>query len=87
MTVSTVPDPLLQVGDLVRVTAHGHAANAVVSLASGNGQSLVLDFDGGLFGVAGGAYVGSMPVLWQPDGQWVEILNSTPITITRTRPS
>ncbi len=71
-------------GDVVTVTAHGQTKAARVSLASYGGHSLALDFDGGLFGVTGGAYIGTMPVLWDEGmDEWVELINGTAIRIAR----
>lgn len=77
-------DPPFAVDDLVAVQAHGLVSVARVVVATGRG-SLVLEFVGGLAGQAAG-YVGSMPVLRGGDGGWTELINHTPVTITRRRP-
>jgi hypothetical protein len=77
-------DTSLRVGDTVRVSAHGTTKEAVVVVASQNGRSIAVEFDGGLFWPsAAGAYVGFMPLLQQDDGTWIELINQTPITVTR----
>lgn len=77
--------PPLQLGDRVRISAHGaEDVLATVILASPDGRSLMLEFPGGLFGIAGaGAYVGSMPVLEQDDGRWIELINQREIRLER----
>jgi len=76
--------PPLQRGEFVCVSAHGVTKDAMVGLASPNGRSLILLFDGGLFWPGdGGGYVGSMPVFENDNGEWVELINQRPITIER----
>lgn len=76
--------PPLRFGDRVLVSAHGQTRiAATVGLASDNGRSLVLLFEGGLFGVAGGGYVGAMPVLQDDAGRWSELLNGVDVIIER----
>jgi len=73
---------MIQTGDQVLVSAHGQTdVPAIVSLASHNGRSLMLKFPGGFFRLAGGAYVGYMPVMLMDDGQWIEIINQREIQI------
>lgn len=66
-------------GQYVRVTAHRMTAIARIELASADGASLMLAFDGGLSTAAGGMYVGYMPVLRGDDGQYRELINRTVI--------
>lgn len=70
-------------GEFVVVTAHGRTKKAMVGLASPNGRSLILLFEGGLGDVADGLYIGSMPVLLEDDGVFRELINRRPITIER----
>jgi hypothetical protein len=70
-------------GEFVRVTAHGTTKNAMVALASPNGRSLILMFDGGLFVDGSGGYMGAMPVLLGDDGTWRELINQRDIQIER----
>lgn len=73
-----------QRGDFVILRAHGTQKAAMVTLASENGRSLMVMFDGGLFwpGEAGG-YVGMMPLLQLDDGTYVERINHRPVGIVR----
>jgi hypothetical protein len=50
---------LFKTGDRVAITLGGQSIAGVVLLASANGRSLMLEFDGVL-----GGYVGMMPILW-----------------------
>lgn len=84
--MSSSPDPVppLQRGDFVTIAAHGQTKRAMVTLASPNGRSIMVMFDGGLFWPSGaGGYAGTMPLLWTDDGRWIELINQTPITVTR----
>ena len=61
--MDSVKSPLpLRRGDYVEVTFEGRTLPAMVTLASENGKSLMLMFDGML-----GGYAGMMPVLWSQD--------------------
>jgi hypothetical protein len=78
----------LQRGEFVRITAHGQTKAAFIALASSNGRSLILLFDGGLFWPGTeGAYAGSMPVLLTDDGRWTELINGREIAMERLDPS
>jgi hypothetical protein len=63
-------------GDFVIVTAEGKTLEAMVVLASSNGRSLALMYDGILAG-----FVSMMPVLQNANGDWVA-MNGIPVTIT-----
>lgn len=63
-------------GDFVIVTAEGKTLEAMVTLASPNGKSLALMYDGMLAG-----FVAMMPVLQNANGDWVA-LNGIKLTIT-----
>ena len=56
-------------GDAVRIQWCGRETVGSVILASPNGQSLMLQFDGAIGGAGTGMYVGLMPVLWSRTGQ------------------
>lgn len=75
-------------GDIVYISRLDAAADdtmrCTVGLASNNGRSLMLRFDGG-FGLRFGMYVGMMPVFQRDDGQWVEILGQTVIRLERVQ--
>ena len=69
-------------GDFVTIGAHGTRKAAMVLLASENGRSLIVGFDGGLFWPsAAGGYAGTMPLLQQDDGTFVELINLRTVTI------
>jgi len=74
-------------GDFVIISAHGATKDAMVVLASANGQSLMVMFDGGLFwpGAEGG-YAGMMPLLQQDDGTFIELINRRPVEIALKPP-
>ncbi len=79
--MTTLHDRPFTVDEALTVRAHGLEATARVVVVTGP-ASMVLEFVNGLSGRAQG-YVGSMPVLRRPDGVWIEILNTTPVTIQR----
>lgn len=68
----------LQRGDFVMVDSGADVFDAMVTLASPNGRSVMLMFDGII-----GGFVGALPALLHDDGQW-RALNGMPLTITRT---
>jgi hypothetical protein len=67
----------LRRGDFITITAAGRSCRAMVTLASANGRSLIVMYDG----IVGG-FVGAMPVYQRDDGTWIAI-DATPIAITR----
>lgn len=67
------PFPIRKTGDRVRVTFGGRKLDAVVVIASKNGQALAIEFDG-LLGGPNGFYVGMMPLLWR-DGAFHDLGN------------
>lgn len=67
-------------GQFVRVTYCGKTLEAMITLASPNGRSLMLCFDGVLY-ANGGAYPGAMPVLKGEDGVYRDIVNYQPVRI------
>ena len=74
----------LKRGDVVEITAHGTTKRAMVTLASPNGRSLMVMFDGGLFWPGPeGAYVGVMPLFQTDHGDYIELINQRPVTVTR----
>ena len=60
-------------GECVTVTYWNQTITATVLLASSNGRSLMLGFDGALWN-AKGMYVGSMPVLQGDDGSFYDLM-------------
>jgi hypothetical protein len=62
-----------QRGDFVAVGYGGQAIEAIVTLASPNGLSLMLSFDGALHTPQGGMFVGLMPVLMDEAGDYRDL--------------
>ena len=72
-----IDTPPLQRGAFVTITTDaGLTRDAMVGLASGNGRSIVLLFDGMI-----GGFAGSLPALQDDTGRW-RALNGMPLTIT-----
>jgi hypothetical protein len=73
----------LVVGDVVELTSPNQTIMATVSIASPNGESIAVEFEG-LFRLSNGAYVGhALPLLWVDGRQWVDIIGDTVVTLTR----
>lgn len=71
------PPRVWKKGDVVRITFEGQSARAEVLLASGNGKSLMLQFEA----IVGG-FVGMMPVLWNDaTGSFEEIVGHLPVEV------
>ena len=69
------PPHIFKTGDLVRITYEGEAIEGRVLLASANGVSLMLEFDGVL-----GSFAGMMPVLYV-DNEFTELANKKPVYV------
>lgn len=69
--------PPLVRGEFVYVDSGADVITAMVMLASSNGKSVMLGFDGVL-----GCWLGSCPVMLGDDGQW-RALDGMPLTIRR----
>jgi hypothetical protein len=69
----------LQRGAFVEVTAEGRTVRAMVILASPNGRSLMLMFDGML-----GGYAGTLPLFLDDDGIYRGLVDQMPVTIAVT---
>jgi hypothetical protein len=68
-------------GDFVTITtAAGNTTCAMVGLASENGRSLFLTFDGALGGTHG-AYCGNMAVLCDDDGVFRDLVEGEPVQV------
>lgn len=74
-------DPLYRTGDRVRVAYNGQTVDASVMLASANGRSLMLAFDGVLRDLQGGYFVGKVPLLYE-DGAYRDLVNNETFTLT-----
>jgi len=59
-------------GDFVMITCAGQTKRAMVLLASPNGASVMLGFEGTMY-ARGGIYYGSMPVLRDDDGVYRDL--------------
>jgi hypothetical protein len=70
--------PTLRRGDLVTVGYGGATVPGVVTLASPNGRSVMLSFEGLL-----GGHVGAMPALQDDDGVYRSIVTRGEVTLTR----
>lgn len=66
-------------GDRVWIECDGRTVAGMVMLASENGKSLMLGFDG----VLGGEHAGWCPVLRCDDGVYRSIINSAEVRLTR----
>jgi hypothetical protein len=64
-------------GDFVEIACGDRTLDGMVTLASPNGQSLIVMFDGMLDG-----HVGVMPLHWHNEG-FIALLTGTPVTLTR----
>lgn len=69
-------------GQFVQVTCGGKTLKAMVLLASENGRSLMLGFDGGLPSRSGGMFMGSLPVLMDDAGVYRDLIEDGEVTIT-----
>jgi hypothetical protein len=70
--------PAYRQGELVMVEADGRTAPGVVTLASPNGRSLVLEFEA----VVGG-HLGAMPVIGDDAGGFRDLLTGRPVKLWR----
>jgi hypothetical protein len=68
-------------GDIAKVQCGDDEVEAEVVLASSNGRSLMLAFEGSL-----GRHHGAMPVLADEAGQYHSIITQQPVTLTLVPP-
>lgn len=68
-------------GQFVHVSIGVHSIDAMVLLASENGKSLMLGFDGGLPSPSGGMFMGSMPVLMDEAGDYRDLVEGDMVLI------
>lgn len=66
----------MKTGDKVQIECQGVSIIGTVVLASSNGKSLMLGFDGILDG-----HFGGMPVLRDDDGTYRSIMSGTPVKL------
>lgn len=67
-------------GDRVRATYNGRTVKAVVTLASQNGRSLVIDWTTTDAGMLGG-HIGVMPIFRLEGGEYRALLDNVPVTL------
>jgi hypothetical protein len=77
-----IPNPSFERGQQVRIEYNGQAVNAQVELASGNGRSLMLVFSGVLRDNQGGFFVGRVPLLFDDDGHYRDLVNNEAFTLS-----
>jgi hypothetical protein len=65
----------MSTGDRVKITFRGRTVLGKVTLASGNGRSLMLEFEAIL-----GGFVGMLPVV-RLDGQYIDVFFGEPVEI------
>lgn len=76
------PDPAYTRGQFVQIDFNDQSIKAMVVLASNNGCSLMLMFDGALRTPGGGLIVGSMPLLYEDDGSYRDLAEGAVATLT-----
>lgn len=69
--------------DRVRLTFNGRTVRAMVLLASDNGRSLMLGFDGALRAKGDNVYLGAMPVLQDDAGVYRDLCGNDVVLIER----
>jgi hypothetical protein len=67
----------MKLGDQVIITGAGRTCHGVVTLASANGRSIMVDFEGMI-----GGHVGRAPLLMQDDGTWRSVIDNSEFTVT-----
>jgi hypothetical protein len=72
----------LKRGDFVTVRSGDRSVRAMVLLASDNGRSLMLGFEGTL-AIGSGFYLGMVPVLQDDDGTYRDLIDGQAFTIER----
>jgi hypothetical protein len=71
-------DDILKRGDFVTATYEGRTVDAMVLIASTNGQSLFISFEAIL-----GGHVGNMPVLRKDDGKYYSLIEDKLLLLTK----
>ena len=89
MTTDPTPRRGVKRGDVVRLTIGAWSVDAWVGLASANGRSLFVFFDGAApVGDGSMVLLGTMALLQADDGTWTEITRNTPVLVApRETPS
>lgn len=75
-------NPTFYKGQIVSLEYHGQKIDATVMLASENGRSLLLWFDGFLHTPSGGAHFLRIPLLLDDDGIYRDLRENAPATLT-----
>jgi hypothetical protein len=69
---------IFQRGDRVRVSYHDDTVLGRVTIASGNGRSLVIEFEHHMLG----GFVGMIPVFWDEKTQgFIDLMVNDPVSI------
>lgn len=68
-------------GAFVRITCGQRTIDGMVLLASENGRSLMLGFDGALRLPSGGVCIGSVPVLMDDAGVYRDLVEGTELKV------
>lgn len=72
-------------GQAVHVEYNGQSVGATVMLASPNGRSLMLVFQGALRTPSGGMMIGSLPLLMDEQGVYRDLAEEAVATLTEPR--
>lgn len=75
------PNPVYTRGKFVQVDYNDQTIKAMVTLASSNGRSLMLMFDGALHTPKGGLLAGYMPLLYEDDGKYRDLVEGAVATL------
>lgn len=68
-------------GDFVRITYCDQTVDGMVLIASGNGKSLMVGFNGALRLPSGGMCIGSLPVLMDDASVFRDLIDNQPVRI------
>lgn len=68
-------------GQRVTLAYHGQTIEATIALASGNGRSLMLMYDGAMMTPSGGMLLKMMPLLMDDAGVYRDLVENAPATL------
>ena len=68
-------------GQFVRITYGAKTLDGMVMLASSNGKSLMVGFDGAFISPSGGMFPGAMPLLMDDDGVYRDLVENEPVQV------
>lgn len=69
-------------GQRVQLDYNGQSIEALVTMASDNGRSLLLMFNGAFVTPSGGLQLKMMPLLMDDDGVYRDLTENAPATVT-----